>query len=75
MERVNSSKLAVRIRPREPLPSILICLVTTVVSAEAVGGFSFRLGFQVQCVHPGNDKQEAYSGQWKVLIGQIHHLP
>lgn len=42
MDRVNSLKSAVRTRPREPLPSTLILLVTTVVSLEVVGGLSFR---------------------------------
>ena len=43
MECVNSLKSAVRIQPWEPLLSTLICLETTIVSAEAVSGFSFSL--------------------------------
>lgn len=43
IDRVKSSKSAARTRPREPLPSTLILLVTTVVSLEVVVGFSFRL--------------------------------
>jgi hypothetical protein len=47
----------VRTRPREPLPSTLILLVTMVVSLEVVDGFSFRLVsgvcFVSFCLVPG----------------------